>query len=44
VPENAAVIEEFKKIGELFVEKSCEKLQVEYSSRPKLGGGRIKLL
>jgi hypothetical protein len=44
VPEDVAIIEEFKKLGELFIEKSCEKLQVEYRSKPRLVGGRIKLL
>jgi hypothetical protein len=44
LPEDEEVVKEFKKLGELFVEKSCEKLEVTHRSRPTLGGGRIKIL
>lgn len=28
IPEDQTIIEEFKKLGQLFIEKSCEKLKV----------------
>jgi len=44
LPENPDLLEEFMKLGELFIEKSIHKLKVEKRTRPKLGFGRIKLI
>ena len=32
------------KLGELFVQKSCDKLQVDRRSRAKIGFGRLKII
>lgn len=44
LPEDENVVNEFIKLGELFIEKSCGKLQVDKRSRPKLGTGRMKII
>ena len=44
LPDDENVVTEFVKLGELFVEKSCSKLQVDKRSRPKLGFGRLKII
>lgn len=44
LPDDESVVNEFIKLGELFVEKSCAKLQVDKRTRPKLGFGRLKII
>jgi hypothetical protein len=44
LPEDEGVIAEFIKLGQMFIEKSVEKLQVDRRSRPKLGYGRMKII
>ncbi len=44
MPEDEAVLEEFKKLLEHFIQKSCEKLNVNTAIRPKIGTGRIKII
>ena len=44
LPEDEAVLEEFKKLLEHFIQKSCEKLNVNTTTRPKIGTGRIKII
>lgn len=44
LPEDPELLEEFMKLGVLFIEKSCQKLNVQKRNRPKLGFGRIKLV
>lgn len=44
MPEDEAVLEEFKKLLEHFIQKSCEKLNVNAATRPKIGTGRIKII
>lgn len=44
LPEDEAVVNQFIKLGEQFINKSVEKLQVDKRSRPKLGYGRLKII
>jgi hypothetical protein len=44
LPEEEAVVDEFRKLLEHFIDKSAEKLQVNNRDRPKLGTGRLKIV
>ena len=44
LPDDQNVVNEFVKLGEMFVEKSLEKLQIDRRNRPKLGFGRLKII
>jgi len=44
LPEDDAIVSDFKLLLESFVDKSLVKLQVDNKSRPKLGFGRIKIV
>ena len=44
LPEDEAIVSQFIKLGESFISKSVEKLQVDKRSRPKLGYGRLKIV
>lgn len=44
LPEDQAIIDNFTQLLSEFVEKSCLKLNVQASSHPKLGVGRVKIV
>lgn len=44
LPEDPSVVGEFIKLGQSFIAKSVDKLQVDKRSRPKLGYGRLKIV
>ena len=44
LPDDENVVSEFVKLGQMFIEKSCEKLQTDKRKRPKIGIGRVKII
>lgn len=44
LPKNEIVIQQFKLLLGMFIDKSLQKLTVKHTERPKLGFGRIKII